>query len=544
MNYESINGENLKAMYVGGTSLLKNNASYINDLNVFPVPDGDTGLNMTKTLEGGLQRIISCEETDASIIASKFTHGALFGARGNSGVILSQILKGISTGIQNLHTVQLKEFEKAFSVAVETAYHSVDNPVEGTILTVVREATEYAINNTVKYIDEFLKIHLEQAKRTLLKTKEILPALKDANVVDSGGAGYVCFVEGMYRGLIGEEIAVTEDFSTETTSQINYSLFTRDSQLTYGYCTEVMIRLQTSKVNVETFDANVILEFLKSIDGESIVCYKDEDVVKIHVHLKNPGLVLTECQKYGEFLSVKIENMTLQHNEAENKKVKHKTNAIVTVANGEGMIEVFTEFGADAIINGGQTGNPSSDDFINAFDTLNADNIFVLPNNSNIYLAANQAKKLYKKCNVIVLKTKSFEQGYVALSVFDSDTTDTEMLISDMQATIDGVTSLETTYAVRDAVINGIDIKKGHFMSFINSNLVCTDEDEITSVLKAISLVDDIENKESLTIFFGESVTDEEKQKFLQLLEENYPDLITTVFDGGQKVYRFIIGIE
>ncbi len=546
MSYKNIDGQILKTMFLGGAGVLKNNASKINDLNVFPVPDGDTGLNMSKTLEGGVDKILSLEDTNASVIADKFAHGALFGARGNSGVILSQIIKGFSLGVENLSSLNVSDFKRAFAKGVETSYHAVEHPVEGTILTVFREATEYACNNTDDNdgVDVFLKNHLEQAKITLSKTIEMLPVLKEANVVDSGGAGYVCFADGLYRALIGEEIAITEDFSQQKSEKVDYSLFTKDSVITYGYCTEFILRLQTSKVDVDAFDEKVIIDFLKSIDGDSIVCYKDEDIVKVHVHTLTPGAVLNHCQKYGEYLNLKIENMNLQHNETESKRKEFKRNAIVSVANGEGLINLFTELGADAIINGGQTGNPSSDDFVKAFDTLNCENIFVLPNNSNIYLAAEQAGKLYKKANVIVIKTKSLQQGYVALSVFDSETTDIETLKADIYATIEGVTNLETTYAVRDAVINDVDIKKGHYMTFKNGRLACTDVDEITCTLKGLALVEDMEEKELITAFIGKDVTEEEKQKFIEQVEELYPDLTLTVYDGGQNIYNFLISVE
>ena len=546
MGYINLDGQSLKTMLLGGASVLKSNASMVNDLNVFPVPDGDTGLNMTKTLEGGVDKILSCDDTSASVIVDKFAHGALFGARGNSGVILSQIIKGLSIGLEGLKTFGVTEIANAFKIGVETAYHAVERPVEDTILTVVREATEFACHETHETdgVDVFFKNHLEQAKKTLFKTKEMLPVLKEADVVDSGGAGYVCFVDGMYRALIGEEIAVTEDFIKNDTSKTDYSLFTKDSVLTYGYCTEFILRLQTSKVDIDTFDEKVIIDFLKSIDGDSIVCYKDEDIVKVHVHTLNPGAVLSHCQKYGEYLNLKIENMNLQHSETHQEKATFKRNAIVSVVNGEGLISLFKELGADAIINGGQTGNPSSEDFVKAFDSLNCENIFVLPNNSNIYLAATQAGKLYKKANVIVIKTKSIQQGYVALSVFDSEATNIETLTSDIYATIEGVVNLETTYAVRDAVINDINIKKGHFMTFINGRLACTDVDEIVSTLKAIALVEDIEDKELLTVFVGKNVSSQEKQRLIDELEENYPDLTLTVFDGGQNVYNFLISVE
>lgn len=546
MSYSVIDGQLLKAMYLGGTALLKTNASMINDLNVFPVPDGDTGLNMTKTLEGGIEHIISCQDTNASVVADRFTHGALFGARGNSGVILSQILKGIKIGIGTLSKISVLDMIKAFECGVETAYKAVEKPVEGTILTVVREATEYiskSVDNITSF-EELLRLHLEQAKKTLAKTKEMLPMLKEADVIDSGGAGYVCFVEGMYRALIGEEIAVTEDFESETKDKADYSLFTSDSTLLYGYCTEFILRLQNSKVNVETFDENIIIDYLKGVGGDSIVCYKDGDIVKVHVHTFKPGDIINECQKYGEYLTMKIENMTLQHSEKEASNTPKKKNGIVAVVNGEGLINLFNELGCDAIINGGQTGNPSSEDFLQAFEKVNAENIVVLPNNSNIYLAAEQAGELYKKANVIVLKTKSIQQGYVALSVFDSDTNDLDMLIGDMCATIEGVVSVETTYACRDAQINGITIKKDEFMTFIDGKLACCDVDEITSTIKALSLVEDIDLKEMLTVFIGENVSEEERQLFIEQMEENYPDISVTMFDGGQKVYRFLLGIE
>ena len=536
----------LKSMLLGGAANLKNNAAEINELNVFPVPDGDTGLNMCKTIEGGVAKIKNKDFSTVSELLEEFVHGALLSARGNSGVILSQIFKGVSVGVSGLTEVSVVDFAHAFEEGVKYSYSAVERPVEGTILTVFREATEYAVRNVNEEttIEEFLKLHIEQAARTLVKTKEILPQLKDAGVVDSGGAGYLKIIEGAYKAFTGEEIVVTVDDVHEPEKELDFSAFTRDSVMTYGYCTELIIRLQTIKVEIDGFNVDVIREELKALGGDSIVTYVDGDIVKVHVHILTPGAVLNAMQKYGEFLHIKIENMTLQHEESIGyKKEEKKHIAVVTVANGEGLINLFKELGADGVVNGGQTGNPAAGDFIKVFDTINAENIIVLPNNGNIILAAEQAAELYNKAKVTVIPTKTMQQGYCALSVI-SDCEAFDDLISDIKAVISGVKSYEVTYAVRDAIVNGVAVKKDEFMCISDGKLVSAGYTKVNVLMEAFANTEDIDEKEILTVFYGKNLSDNEKNRFRNAVEEKYPDLELIEYEGGQDIYSFLASLE
>ena len=545
-NY-TINGLDLKNMLLGGTAILKSNADIVNELNVFPVPDGDTGKNMLKTMQGGVKDIAKIHSNSIGEVMRVFANGALMGASGNSGVILSQILKGISLGLKDLTTATATDLANAFKLGVTTSYKAVEKPVEGTILTVFREATEYASQNLTENstVVDFLKLHIDQAKKTLQKTKEMLPALKQADVIDSGGAGYVYVAQGMLSALSGEEIAVTLDsFDTQnTTETVDFSLFTSDSQMVYGYCTEVIIRLQKSKVDIENFSVDTLINKLKEYDCDSIVCYKFDDTVKLHTHTFTPGIVLNECQKYGEFLQLKIENMTLEHSETQEKQPP-KVLGVVAVCNGDGLKELFTELGADFVIDGGQTLNPSAGDFIKAFDKVNAENIIVLPNNSNIYLSAKQAEEMYTAKKVSVVHVKTIQEGYVALSVINPDSDDIETQISDIKSAIEYVDSLEVTYAVRDAIIGDKSVKKGEFMAIFGGKLLAVGSDKIQTTLKAIKAINDEEEKEICTVFLGKNLTNEEIDHFTEVMEENFPDLSINLLNGGQDVYDFLISLE
>ncbi len=545
-NY-TINGSDLKNMLLVGASVLKNNCDYINDLNVFPVPDGDTGRNMLKTMEGGVKAISKTSPVTACEVMQEFASGALMGASGNSGVILSQILKGISIALKDLKVVSVGDLVNAFNNGVKISYKAVENPVEGTILTVFREATEYATQNVTENstVIDFLKLHIEQAKKSLANTKEILPALKKADVIDSGGAGYVCIAEGMLSALSGEEVAVTlGDFDSDAKVETaDFSLFTSDSKMTYGYCTEVIIRLQKSKVNVEDFNVDTLISKLKEYDCDSIVCYKFDDAVKLHTHTFTPGIVLNECQKYGEFLQLKIENMTLQHTETE-EKLPPKKVGVVAVLNGDGLKDLFCDLGVDVVIDGGQTLNPSAGDFLNAFDKVNAENIFVLPNNSNVYLSAKQAKEMYTAKNVYVMPVKTIQEGYVALSVINPDIDDIEMQIDDVNSAIEYVDSIEVTYAVRDAQIAEKSVNKGEFMAISGKELLSTGEDKVAVAVNAIKAICEDDEKEICTVFYGKNLTEEEIDRFESIIEEELPDLSLNGMHGGQDVYDFLISLE
>lgn len=568
MQTYNLDGGAFLRMLNGGVDSIKANSKKINDLNVFPVPDGDTGSNMTKTFEAGFLEAKSIPQNQRKSLADvtqKMSHGMLLGARGNSGVILSQIFKGIQLELKNYSTVNAEQLLKAYEKGVEQSYHAVVNPVEGTILTVFREATEYTKKNLKRdsTIEDFYKTHIEGAKLILPKTKEILDVLKDADVIDSGGAGYLCIAEGMYQALLDKEyssnqnaeidfdsISKEEENTPVQNTSIDISAFTRDSVLEFGYCTECLLRLQTSKVkDVDNFDINIILNFLNSIGGESVVAFKEDDIVKLHVHTENPGLVLTELRKYGEFLTIKVENMALQHEErikkAEPKKERLPM-AVVAVANGDGLKKAFTDFGCDYIIDGGQTGNPAASAFVEAFDAVNADNIIVLPNNSNIVLTAKQAAEMYKDSKIYVVPTKSIQQGYSALAMINPAFEDIDSMVSDVEDYIGDVISGNVALAVRDAELCGKSIKEGDYLGMFGDDIVSLSTDKIQALEAMLKSLDEktIKDKELLTLFCGQDVSKEEAQKAQKMIESHFPDLEVTNYQGNQKVYSFLVGIE
>lgn len=547
-----LDGKTLRRMLIGAASNIKKNLDYINDLNVFPVPDGDTGTNMTRTIEGGIAEMSSIDNNDditVSDITEKFAHGSLLGARGNSGVILSQIFAGISEVLVKYEVATVNDFVVAYTNGIKKAYNSVMNPVEGTILTVFREATEYAASkmNSDSCIEDFLSLHIEEAKRSLARTKELLPALKEADVVDSGGAGYLCIASGMYAALTGDDELEKYEFieAASDAFSVNIDAFTRDSVLEFGYCTEFLLRLQSSKVDPDTFDVKTIIDYLESIGGESIVSYKTGDVVKVHVHTENPGLVITKVREFGEMLTVKIENMSLQHNETEVAKPKkeHSPLAVLAVASGEGMCELFTSIGADKIISGGQTNNPSAEEFLKAFEEADADKIVVLPNNKNIFLTAKQASEMWDKSEVYIIPTKTLMQGYAALSVI-SPCDDIHAIIKSATDAASNVIGAEITYAVRDAVIGGAEVKKGEYMAISSSEIKATAKTAEQALLNMLSSVDEIGDYEIITVFVGKDVSDDVRAELTEKIEELYPDHELIVYDGGQEVYSYLLAIE
>ncbi|MBO7615156.1 MAG: DAK2 domain-containing protein, partial [Bacilli bacterium] len=378
MTLQTLNGQQFKELVSNGAKYLRLNYQEVDSLNVFPVPDGDTGTNMCRTIENGVNSISSIEDEALSSITKPLSSGMLLGARGNSGVILSQIFRGICKGLQNKNEVTVSELAEAYKLGVKQAYGAVVTPVEGTILTVFREATEYACKKITEEstVNDFYRYHLEQASKTLAKTIDLLPVLKEAGVIDSGGAGYVYIAEGMVKYLDGEEIAVelAKSGSAENNAapiEIDFDAFGQDDILQYGYCTEFILRLQSIKVDIANFDVQTIIDILNGDDikGDSIVATNYDSILKVHVHTMDPGLVLSRMRKFGEFLTVKIENMSLQHNEiigeeevAAKRKVEHKKFAIVAVAQGAGIKQQFEEFGVDYVVGGGQTMNPSTED--------------------------------------------------------------------------------------------------------------------------------------------------------------------------------------
>ena len=546
MNTKILDGKALRRMLIGAAENMRANTAEINDLNVFPVPDGDTGTNMTKTVEGGISEILGLTDPTISEVSGKFAHGSLLGARGNSGVILSQFFAGIDEVFSGLNTATASDLASAYRAGVKRAYGAVVNPTEGTILTVFREATEYAAKRVDENtsIEQLLTDHIEEAKRTLAKTKELLPVLKEADVVDSGGAGYLCIASGMYAALTGESTSEVYTFSSGDGEggPVDISGFTRDSVLEFGYCTEFLLRLQSSKVDPDTFDVKTIISYLEGIGGESIVAYKTDDVIKVHVHTFDPGLVLCEMRKYGEFLTTKIENMSLQHNETEKKK--RTPLAVLAVASGEGMAALFKSMGADGIISGGQTNNPSAEEFIRAFDDAAADNIIVLPNNKNILLTAKQAADMYTEAQVYIIPTASLMQGYSALSVIAPDPDNIDSIIKSATSAANGIVDAEITYAVRDASINGKEVKKGQFMALSGHEIKATADNAEDALLQLLGALDELDEYEIINVFVGATVDDEARATITETIEERYPDHELIVYEGGQDVYSYLIAIE
>lgn len=545
MNTKVVDGELYAKLICGGYKSLKSCVNEINDLNVFPIPDGDTGDNMCHTMSGGASRIINAEVSSLEAASSEAAKGMLLGARGNSGVILSQFFAGIAKGLEGKGTADVKEFGDAVTRGVEFAYNSVAVPVEGTMLTVIKDASVYANANITEdsTIDSFCEDFCEEAAASLKRTPELLSVLKEAGVIDSGGAGICEILNGFIKVLRGEEIT-DADFTENTAANLDYSKFNENSEMKYGYCTEFLLQLQKSKTDTENFSVDDLIEFFKSVGGDSVVAFKTGTVVKVHVHTLTPGKILNHCQQFGEFLTVKVENMTLQHNEVIGKKevikpVKKKKYAVVAVANGEGLIKTFRDLGADEIIDGGQGHNPSTEDFINSFDKVNAENVFVLPNNSNIIMAAEQAANIYDKSKVYVIGTKNIGDGYSAMASADYLSDDPETIKDLLEEGLASSVTGMVTRAVRNACINGVKIKEGAYIGFKNKVMLCSDDDKTKT---ALSVLDKLggKDKDFLVVFFGKNVTEAEKADFEERLEESFPDLEYYGVDGGQDSYDYI----
>lgn len=547
MNLYSINGENLAQMVAYGASWLALDVDRINALNVFPVPDGDTGTNMKMTIDGGAK--INNVPKHIGEASKQIARSMVLSARGNSGVILSQFFKGLSLGLEHFDEIDVKGFANAMVSGTRRSYSVVTKPTEGTILTVMREAGSEALKNLTSEMNlaDYLKMYLNYANKALAKTPDLLPVLKKAGVIDSGGAGFILVIEGMLKAVLGEEI---ENAQAKTNTQsIDTSNFNADSELTYGYCTEFILQLQNAKVNPKTFDLNIIVNFLESI-GNSIVAFKDDDIVKVHVHTFDPGVVLTECRKYGEFLTLKIENMNVSHTESENtlptqKEEKvHKEYAVVAVANGSGLVSAFKDMGVDEVVTGGQTMNTSTEDFLKAFENIDADNILVYPNNGNIYMAAKIAAENYDKANVVVIPTKTIAEGYSAISMLDFDGVTIDDILEVEYEAIERVKTLEVTYAVRDAEINGINIKKDEFICLYNHDLISACKSRVEAVKNAFDNISDFSEKEVLTLVYGADVNELEVNEIGAYAKSLNPFIEVYPIKGCQDIYSYIIGLE
>ena len=471
-----------------GAANLKSHAKEINDLNVFPIPDGDTGDNMLLTIMGGVHKDLDCEVLCE--VAERVSSGMLMSARGNSGVILSQFFEGIKNGFSGLHTANTREIGEAFRQGVKQAYGSVMTPTEGTILTVVREATEYACAQNTDTAEAFLDAFIKEAKASLARTPDLLPVLKKAGVVDSGAAGLIYIVDGMMKAVLGEDISELTA-ATEQSEELDLDAFDEDSVLEFGYCTELLVRLQNAKTDIPSFDVKVITDYLQTI-GDSIVTVRNGSIVKLHVHTMKPQKVLDFCQRYGEFLKVKIENMSLQHNNTVTEKKEtapvkeRKKYGVVAVASGEGLKQTFRERGADIIVDGGQSMNPSAEDFIAAFDEVNADVIFVFPNNGNIVLTAQQAARLYENSDVRVIESTTIGAGYAALSMLDTGSDDVDAIVEDLNMAMDGVITAEISHCIRDAQMDHAEVHTGDYIGFVGKELLSVNTNRFDVVCETL----------------------------------------------------------
>lgn len=547
MSNQTMNGLLFSKMLRNGAANLEAHCQEVNDLNVFPVPDGDTGLNMLMTVRGGVNM---AENENLGTFASACAHGMLMSARGNSGVILSQLFKGIAIELSDVAQADAAKLSAALLRGTAQAYKAVVNPVEGTILTVCREAGEYANSRLTEEssLEDLLRDYIVELHASLKRTPDLLPVLKQAGVVDSGAKGLIYIMEGMALALDGEILELVEQQAQPAQTAVKSS-FNADSVLEFGYCTEFILQLQNCKVDPETFNLQPMIDYLSEI-GNSLVALKDGDIVKIHVHTMTPALVVGYCQQFGEFVTFKMENMSVQHNELMETNPEapaakeHKNIALVAVASGEGLEAQFKEMGADRIVSGGQTMNPSTEDFIRAFDSLSADHIIVLPNNGNILLAAKQAAAAYEASDIRVLETKSIAQGYAALSMFYADEGVIEDVLAVMEQAAKHVASCAVTYAIRDSQYEDVTIHKDDTICILNGKIVSADADRLTAVRKMLDAVEDLEEREVATVICGKDAAENETEALISLLQEKNRYLEAGAFDGGQDVYSYILALE
>lgn len=556
MAIKTINVEMLAKMFLAGAQNIEAKKEFINELNVFPVPDGDTGTNMSLTIMAAAKEVTALENMEVTTLAKAISSGSLRGARGNSGVILSQLLRGFTKSIREERQIDVPALARAVLRAKDTAYKAVMKPKEGTILTVARGISDKAqeLMEETDDLEVFIPKIIEEAEAVLARTPDMLPVLKEAGVVDSGGQGLLEVIKGAYDAFLGKEI----DYSAiAPSSAVNVTKINADSsaEIKFGYCTEFIILTEKEFTEDNEMDFKAYLESI----GDSIVCVADEDVVKVHVHTNDPGLAIQKALTFGQLSRMKIDNMREEHQEKlikdaqklaqaekENKRKKEKEArkpvGFIAVSIGEGLNEIFRELGVDYIIEGGQTMNPSTDDMLNAIDEVNADTIFILPNNKNIVLAANQARDLMKEKDIIVIPTKTVPQGITAVINFnpevDVDTNEETMLEE-----IKNVKTGQVTYAVRDTHIDDKEIHEGDIMGIgdagilsVGTSIEDTAKDMLTQLVE--------EESELISLYYGEDVSEEEAEKFVAEIEENYPDMDVDAHKGGQPIYYYILAVE
>jgi len=549
----TIDANMLKKMFLSGAQRLDSKKEWINELNVFPVPDGDTGTNMTMTIMSAAREVQAIETPTMENLAKAISMGALRGARGNSGVILSQLFRGFSKEIKEAEVIDAQILASALERAAETAYKAVMKPKEGTILTVAKGMSTKALEvfeETDDLVEGIAQV-LEYGDYVLSQTPEMLPVLKQAGVVDSGGQGLMEVLKGAYDGLLGKEVDMSSDLKPAAKVVVPDSdIDTAD--IKFGYCTEFIVMLEKPYTQDRE---NEFKAFLSSI-GDSIVCVNDEDIVKVHVHTNDPGLAIQKGLSYGSLTSMKIDNMREEHNEkvikdAERKAAEQKAAeaaaprkevGFIAVSIGEGMNEIFKGLGVDYIIEGGQTMNPSTEDIMNAVDRVNADTIYVLPNNKNIILAAEQARSLVEDKKLIVIPSKTVPQGITAVVNYidgESAEVNAEHMVQEMAR----VKSGQVTYAVRDTVIDDKTITEGDIMGIGDSGILSVTQSVDSATAELIDALVD-EESELISIYYGEDVAEEDAEALAEQIEEKYPDVDVELQNGGQPIYYYVLSVE
>ena len=552
MGKSTINAELCAKMFLAGAKNLEANKEWINELNVFPVPDGDTGTNMTLTIMSAAKEVAGLETVNMETLAKAISSGSLRGARGNSGVILSQLLRGFTKGIRDTSEIDVITITEAFQKAVATAYKAVMKPKEGTILTVAKgfadKATELALTENVE-MEELLDTSLKYAEEVLAKTPEMLPVLKEAGVVDSGGQGLIQVLKGAFDAYLGKEVDYTIE-KPESTGEPAQADTRTEADIKFGYCTEFIIMTKKPMQQAEELKFKAFLESI----GDSIVVVADEEIVKVHVHTNDPGVAITRALTYGELSHMKIDNMREEHREKlikdaekqEAAQVKpampHKEVGFISVSIGDGIGEIFKGLGVDYLIEGGQTMNPSTEDMLNAIAEVNADTIFIFPNNKNIILAANQAQALTEDKKIIVIPTKTVPQGIAAIISFDP-TASTEDNKENMKEALSMVKTGQITYAVRDTHIDDKEIKEGNIMGIGDDSILAVGEDIAEITKETIDLMAD-EETELISVYYGEDITEEDANALGEELQEKYPDCEVEVYEGGQPIYYYVVSVE
>ena len=535
-----INAKMLKEAIISGNNNLQNHRDLVDKLNVFPVPDGDTGTNMSLTMASAIKELNTVNDNEIASISKAITKGSLMGARGNSGVILSQILRGFSKYIEDKDELTTTDLAGALKNGSDTAYKAVIKPIEGTILTVIRETSDAALVIAKKEdsIIPFFEAVIESANASLERTPELLKSLKEANVVDSGGKGLLCIFEGMLKAFKNENIELQHQ------SEKSYEEMTMDTppmrleDITFAYCTEFI--LKTNKID------DIQIRNLMMPLGDSLAVVSYDDIIKVHVHTNEPNKALEIALQYGRLETIKIENMIAQFEAtqaqaAQESIEEEKEYGIISTSMGKGIANIFKDLGVDHIIEGGQTMNPSTEDFMKAVESINAKNIVILPNNSNVIMAANQAKELSEK-NIIVIPTKTVPQGISSLMSFDADNSPEENE-ANMKDAISVVKTGQITYAVRDTVINDIEVQKGNYIGIADGTLSISSKDIIEATLKTVETLCDDETA-IITLYYGEDITEEEAQEMQSIIIDKYSDIDVEIYEGSQPLYYYLVSVE